>query len=59
MAVVAVLLIHIDKNAVTPMKPSINLSETEKWRKSDCPVMAQQPVKGVPRFLSYDQLQSW
>lgn len=30
MAVVAVLLIHIDRKAVTPMNPSINL---KKWRK--------------------------
>ena len=28
MAVVAVLLIHMDRKAVTPMKPSINLRDT-------------------------------
>lgn len=30
MAVVAVLLIHMDKKAVTPMKPSINLPRRVK-----------------------------
>lgn len=30
MAVVAVLLIHMDRKAVTPMNPSINLPD-DKW----------------------------
>lgn len=50
MAVVAVLLIHMERKAVTPMKPSINLQRRSR-EKRGAPSLKVMPAE-MPRYGS-------
>lgn len=51
MAVVAVLLIHMERKAVTPMKPSINLQRRGREKKRGAPSLKVMPAE-MPRYGS-------